>query len=141
MSKNYYDCVDGIYVTRNVYRDRPLKYCRYGSCGVLETENDIFLQSYTTIVLRLNKKSGWLYCTGTYSATTRKHIGLWLKEFCPDVSYQMMKNCYANNMEYNINTGELKKHINKKSVYSEYYTEIAREALTDMANKLSQGDK
>ena len=60
MTKNYYNCIDGIYYVDNVYRDRPLEYCKYGSCGILETDKAIYLKSYTTLVLRLEKATGWL---------------------------------------------------------------------------------
>lgn len=106
MSKNYYDCRDGYYYVKNVYRDRPLKYRPCGQCGILENDETIALQSYTTTVLVLNKMTGWLYCTGLYSNTTRRHIGLWLKEVCPNVSYYTIKKCYNDGMIYNVYTGE-----------------------------------
>lgn len=112
MSKNYYNCIDGIYYTNNVYRDRPLKYIPYGSCGILETKDNIYLKSYTTMVLRLEKKTGWIWCSGLYSRTTIKHISAFLKEFCPGVSYYAIKDSYLNGMKYNINTGECKKANN-----------------------------
>lgn len=110
MSKNYYNCLDGYYYVKNVYRDRPLKYIPNGQCGILEDDDVIRLQSYTTTVIVLNKKTGWLYCTGLYSRTTIKHISAFLKEVCPQVNYYTVKNAYKNDMVYNVFTGELMKY-------------------------------
>lgn len=89
--------------------DKRLEYCPYGQCGVnIHEDGTIELYSYTTMVIRI--KDNWLYCTGTYSATTRKHIGCFLKEYAPRVSYYTVKQCYNDNMEINIETGEVRKH-------------------------------
>ena len=50
---------------------------------------------------------GWLVCTGTYSATTRKHIGAFMHEYGNGASYYTAKMCYENNQTYNIYTGEV----------------------------------
>ena len=88
--------------------DKRLSHCPYGQCGVIFTENGVDLYSYTTMVISI--KDNWLYCTGTYSATTRKHIGCFLKEYAPRISYYTVKQCYYDNMEINIETGEVRKH-------------------------------
>ena len=108
MSKNYYACNDGYYRVNGVYRDRPLKYLPYGSAGILEFKDTIILKSYTTQVIELNKKTGWLYCTGLYSRTTIKHISVFLKEICPNTSYYTIKDCVNNGNVYNVFTGEIK---------------------------------
>lgn len=69
MSKYFYDCNDGYYRKNNVYRDRPLAYCPYGSCGVIETKDALYLKSYTTFVIKYDKKTNFLQCSGTYSRT------------------------------------------------------------------------
>ena len=117
MSKNFYNCVDGIYITKNVYRDRPLAYCPHGSCGVIETENALYLKSYTTFVIKYDKKRNTLQCSGTYSATTRKHIGAFLKEYFPTVSYYTMKQCYLDNKAYHPTTGEILDQSGKQDIY------------------------
>ena len=50
---------------------------------------------------------GWLVCTGTYSVTTRKHIGAFMHEYGNGASYHTAKMCYENNQTYNIYTGEV----------------------------------
>lgn len=107
MSKNYYNCLDGYFYKENIYRDRPLKYLPYGQCGIIEQGKHVYLKSYTTMVLDLDRENGWLYCTGLYSRTTIKHIGKWLKEICPNVDYYTVKAAYNNGMVYNVYTGEL----------------------------------
>ena len=49
--------------------------------------------SYTTRVISIWWESGkrFVECTGTYSATTRKQIGWFLKEYAPDLSYYDIK--------------------------------------------------
>lgn len=50
--------------------------------------------SYATriITIRRNAKNQReIECTGTYSATTRKQIGYFLREYAPDLSYYDMK--------------------------------------------------
>lgn len=99
--------LDGFYF-KTVHYEKRLAYCQYGSCGTCENEDGTkFLISYTTMVLSLDK-DGWLSCTGTYSATTRKHIGAWLKEYAPNTSYYVAKKCYEDELAYNIYTGEYK---------------------------------
>lgn len=99
--------VNGYYVTTAHYT-RNLKYCPYGSCGV-NTYGDgcIHLVSYTTRVISIDAE-GWMDCTGTYSNTTRKHIGAFLKEYAPKLCYQDAKAAYEGNYKININTGEIR---------------------------------
>lgn len=62
-------------------------------CCVIERESERLLISYTTLVIRMTFVDGkrYLECTGTYSATTRKHIGWFLKEYAQHLTYQDMK--------------------------------------------------
>lgn len=62
--------------------------------------------SYETAVIIIDS-DGWLSCTGTYSATTRKHIGYFLKELQLPLHYQTAKMLYKDNMKMNIYTGEV----------------------------------
>lgn len=88
--------------------DRRLKYCPYGQAGVIiKNDGTIELYSYTTLVISITP-DGWLTCTGTYSQTTRKHIGCFLREYAPNISYFDAKNCYVDDMKINVNTGEVK---------------------------------
>ena len=85
---------------------RKLKYCPYGQAHV-ETDGTLTLYSYTTAVIRVTP-AGWLSCTGLYSATTRRHIGYFLREYYPFLSYHDVKRIYENNQEFNVLTGEIR---------------------------------
>jgi hypothetical protein len=62
------------------------------------------LISYQTTVAAI--RGGWLYIYGLYSATTRRHIGAYVKEYA-NISYQTAKELYEKKMKYNIYTGEV----------------------------------
>lgn len=62
------------------------------------------LQSYRTIVLTVDH-DGWLHVNGLYSATTRKHIGWFMRWLGLD--YQTAKACYEHDGYFNIYTGEI----------------------------------
>lgn len=64
-----------------------------------------YLKSYSTLVIKI--EDGRMVVTGLYSATTRRHIGWFLKDVCNGrFSYHDIKK--ANNLGYAINvfTGE-----------------------------------
>lgn len=58
-------------------------------CNVIWENNELKFISYTTLVLYTEK--GRLYCTGTYSPTTRKQIGWFLREYFPQYNYYDIK--------------------------------------------------
>ena len=62
------------------------------------------LISYQTTVAAI--RGGWLYIYGLYSATTRKHISAYVREYA-NISYQTAKDLYQKKMKYNIYTGEV----------------------------------
>lgn len=64
------------------------------------------LISYQTLVAEIDSE-GWLTIRGLYSATTRKHIGWFMREYA-DYNYQAAKLLYEKNWQYNIHTGEIK---------------------------------
>lgn len=64
------------------------------------------LKSYSTDVVELTV-DGWLIVFGLYSATTRKHISAFMREFTKE-NYYTAKSCYINNIAYNIYTGEIR---------------------------------
>lgn len=66
-------------------------------------DGTVQLQSYSTIIIEIDPE-GWLHCTGTYSMTTIKHIGWFMR--ARGMSYQLAKLLYLENKEYNVNTGE-----------------------------------
>ena len=87
--------------------DARLKSMPNAQCGVIFDEyNAIHFISYRTPVINIDPM-GWLTCTGTYSATTRKQIGRFLSEYAPNITYQNVKNCYEDNKTINIYTGEI----------------------------------
>lgn len=95
--------VDG-YSVKTVTYDERLEFCQYGSAGKVYTEDgDCILVSYTTSVAGVDH-TGYAWCNGTYSATTRKHIGAFAKEY--GLTYHDFKAMYENNVVMNIETGE-----------------------------------
>ena len=86
---------------------KRLKNCPSGQCGVIIDEHGaIHLISYRTPVINIDPH-GWLTCNGTYTATTRKHIGHFLSEYAPHISYQLAKHCYEANKTVNIYSMEI----------------------------------
>ena len=78
----------------------------YSQCHVeIAPNGDVNFFSYATLVCCI--ESGWLSCTGLYSATTRKQIGWFLKEYAPDITYAMVKQCVEDSMAINTHTGEI----------------------------------
>lgn len=63
------------------------------------------LRSYKTNIIYL-RPDGWMTVQGLYSATTRRHIGAFVKEYA-QISYQTAKDLYEKKMKYNIYTGEI----------------------------------
>ena len=104
----YSKIVNDGYYSHRVFYDERLKYCPYGSAGVVKTsKGDIVLFSYSTRVITINA-DGWLECYGTFSATTRKHIGAFMKEYTP-FGYHTAKECYERNQRINIWNGRIEK--------------------------------
>lgn len=99
--------IDG-YRERVMHYDDRLDYCPHGSCGKVYDRlcQITWLVSYSTDVAYVDR-NGWAGCLGTYSATTRKHIGAFAKEY--GVSYHDFKRAYENGEEFNIYTGEVRK--------------------------------
>lgn len=62
-------------------------------CHVIEEGNKIHFISYVTRVITITRENGkrFVECTGTYSKTTIKQIGWFLREYAPDLSYYQMK--------------------------------------------------
>ena len=85
-----------------------LKNHPYAQCSVrVLLDGSVVFTSYNTDVIYIDK-DGWLYVSGLYSATTRKQISWFLKEYVPALSYYDIKSLYYNNRVLNIYTGELK---------------------------------
>ena len=87
--------------------DAKLKEMPYAQCGVrFDTHGGIEFVSYSTTVIEIDPL-GWMTCTGTYSQTTRKQIGKFLREYAPKMSYHDAKRCYEDNVTINVHTGEV----------------------------------
>ena len=85
-----------------------LKNHPYAQCSVrVLLDGSVVFTSYNTDVIYIDK-DGWLYVSGLYSATTRKQIGYFLKEYVPCLSFQDIKYLYYNRRVLNIYTGEIK---------------------------------
>lgn len=63
------------------------------SCYALVNDGVVDLISYTTFVARYDSHTGEIDCTGTYSNTTRKHIGWFAK---------MLNKMYGTNLSYDV---------------------------------------
>ena len=85
-----------------------LKNHPHAQCSVRELiDGSVVFTSYNTDVIYIDK-DGWLYVSGLYSATTRKQIGYFLKEYVPALTYQDIKSLYYNKCLLNIYTAEIK---------------------------------
>lgn len=78
---------------------------------VRRIDGSMDLYSYVTRVISIDR-DGWLECTGTYSATTRKHISAFMRNEVSKLSghnldYYTAKRCYEDNVKMNIYTGEV----------------------------------
>ena len=73
---------------------RNLKDHKYSQCHVEIEDNRIVFVSYSTAVIFIIYRDGkrFVECTGTYSATTRKQIGYFCREYLPEYGYYDMKN-------------------------------------------------
>ena len=78
----------------------------------IDDDGNINLFSYVTLVCTITADK-WLTCTGTYSQTTRKHIGAFMHEYVSypsgaHGSYYEAKECYEYHRAMNIETGEIR---------------------------------
>ena len=86
--------------------EKKLNARPYAQAKVIIMDNgNIILRSYYTDVAMI-RSDGWLIVHGLYSATTRKHIGAFVKEYA-NITYQLAKDLYLEKMAYNIYTGEV----------------------------------
>lgn len=86
--------------------EKKLNKMPHAQAKVLIMNNgNIILRSYYTDVAMI-RSDGWLTINGLYSATTRRHIGAFVKEYA-NISYQLAKDLCIKKMAYNIYTGEI----------------------------------
>jgi hypothetical protein len=82
-----------------------LRAMPYAQAYIKHEPNRITLVSYVTEVAAII--GGVLVVRGLYSATTRRHIGCFVKEYA-NIDYQTAKMLCNDGMEYNIHTGEVR---------------------------------
>ena len=93
--------------TVEVEVDARLRLMPNAQCGVRFDEyGGVHFISYETEVITVDPH-GWLTCSGTYSATTRRQIGRFLSEYYPNITYQLAKHCYEANKTVNVHTMEI----------------------------------
>lgn len=100
-------CQSGYYgYDREVTVSRRLGRMPYAQAGIIDRPNGTMLVSYETIVAEII--DGWMHVYGLFSATTRKHIGAYLHEVAPRLCYQDARRCYEDDLEMNVETGEVR---------------------------------
>ena len=91
---------------------KKLELMPYAQAHVeIDEDGNKYLFSYRTMVIELTA-DGWLTCTGTYSRTTIRHIGAFMREYVewPNGErgdYYTAKNAYLGKYRLNIETGEV----------------------------------
>lgn len=77
---------------------------KYAQAHMEPIHNGLALYSYTTKIAEV--QDGWLKIFGLHSATTRRHIGWFMREI-GGFTYQLAKQLYEDNKLFNIYTGEV----------------------------------
>ena len=86
-----------------IIRTRTLELMPYAQAKVRITDSSTaILVSYVTEVASIDSE-GWVRVRGLYSATTRRHISAFAREYRS--SYAKFKRCYEEKLTYNIYTG------------------------------------
>ena len=75
----------------------------------IDDNGNIHLYSYYTRGAELDA-DGWLTVYGLYSATTRRHISAFMREYCKPFDYYAAKTCYECNERLNIHTAEVREN-------------------------------
>ena len=90
-------------LTRMPYAQAEIKH-------VTTADHDFYiLRSYNTDVAAVDLVTGWAVCSGTYSATTRRHISAFAAEIADragafaNVDYRFFKRCAERRQAGNIN--------------------------------------
>lgn len=84
---------------------RKLTAMPYAQAQVVTDEQGTRLISYTTTVVTIDN-DGWLTVHGLYSATTRKHISAFMREYTI-FDYKHARYLYDNKLKQNVITGEV----------------------------------
>ena len=90
---------------------KRLKYMPYAQAGIEDNYPydvpEVILWSYQTRVVKV-VRGHWISCSGLYSMTTRKHISAFMREFFPELGFQLIKKLAGTGMEYDTETGEVR---------------------------------
>lgn len=78
---------------------------KYAQAHMEPIHGGLALYSYTTRVAEV--RDGWLRIFGLFSMTTRRHIGWFMREL-GKFNYQLAKQLYEDDKEFNIYTGEVR---------------------------------
>ena len=86
---------------------RKLKAMPYAQAHIEIHDDTAYLFSYYTLVATVREQDGekWIRCYGLYSATTRKHISAFAKEY--GLTFQDFKSIAGEPHEMNTATGEI----------------------------------
>ena len=86
---------------------KKLKTMPYAQAHIEIHDDTAYLFSYYTLVATIRHEKGekWIRCYGLYSATTRKHISAFAKEY--GLTYQDFKDRAGEPYEFNTATGEI----------------------------------
>ena len=86
---------------------KKLKFMPYAQAKVRTWDDgEVMLKSYDTIVATIDNE-GWLRIRGLYSATTRKHLKAFCKEYCGFDTFSTIRLLAKEQMLMNIHTGEV----------------------------------
>lgn len=105
-------CQSGDYgYDRMVTVHENLREHPYAQCGIIRMEHGKQFVSYETIVCEI--EDDWLHVYGTFSATTAKQIGWFLRQMKKDynyridlATYQTAKKCYQKGIKINLYSGD-----------------------------------
>ena len=96
----------------DVWVDRRLTAMPYAQAGVILRDGKAILMSYSTEAATLDTVDGWLSIDCLCSATTRRHVSAFLREYCPGVSYYDAKAAFNGKYAINVYTGD---HMDRKT--------------------------
>lgn len=93
-------------IKRYRLRSMPSAHCVVEIHLLDNVVTDVVLQSYRTDVVIIDVENREITCTGTYSQSTRKHIGRFVREFTATQEYYTMKELASTPNQYKFLNGE-----------------------------------
>ena len=103
-------CIYGYYVKDvKVTVDEKFPEHEGAQCGIIYNSNGINLMSYESLICTIDKNRFLSFSLNpSYSRTTTTHVTWFLKKFAPNISLNTCKICYNQDMQVNVDTGEIK---------------------------------